>query len=157
MTQHSTLTLVSFAAQKSLGVMLVPALMLEMHVSLEEACHVSAEKAVMIHAKVTVRLNYCNKLYTGLPLKIIQKIQLVQNVAACLLSVAGFRENIMLVLICLHLVLVSISSSRCQFLPLKHQSPTCLKELISHCVHQGLWAVLSLAWESSTAAWTPRS
>lgn len=36
----------------------------------------------VIHITVTSRLDYCNMLYVELPLKLTQKLQLVQNAAA---------------------------------------------------------------------------
>ena len=40
----------------------------------------------VIHTTVTPRLDYCNSLYAGLPLKLSQKLQRVQNAAARLLT-----------------------------------------------------------------------
>lgn len=39
--------------------------------------------AMVDHALVSSCLDYCNTLYMGLPLKMVQKLQLDQNVAAC--------------------------------------------------------------------------
>ena len=50
--------------------------------------------ATVIHASVTSRLDYCNTLFVGLPLKTVQKPQLVQNSAARLLTGANYREHI---------------------------------------------------------------
>ena len=40
----------------------------------------------MVQALVISRLDYCNALYVGLPLKPLRKLELVQNAAAWLLS-----------------------------------------------------------------------
>lgn len=41
--------------------------------------------AAVAHALITYRLDDCNVIYMGLPLKMTSKLELVQNVAACML------------------------------------------------------------------------
>ena len=62
--------------------------------------------ATVIHATVTSRLDYCNSLYAGLPLKLTQKLQRVQNAAARLLTGSLPRDHIHPVLYQLHWLLV---------------------------------------------------
>ncbi|XP_061490034.1 tRNA-splicing endonuclease subunit Sen15 isoform X1 [Rhineura floridana] len=57
---------------------------------------------LVVHALVTSRLDYCNALYVGLPLKTTQKLQLVQNAAAHLLTNSRHRDHITPVLFDLH-------------------------------------------------------
>ena len=46
------------------------------------------------HALLTSCLDYCNVPYMGLPLKSVRKLQLVQNVAARLLTGTDHREHV---------------------------------------------------------------
>ena len=48
----------------------------------------------MIHSTVTSRIDFCNSLYTGLPLNLLQKLQLVQNAAAQVLMGTQWRAHI---------------------------------------------------------------
>uniref|UniRef100_A0A670ISF5 Reverse transcriptase domain-containing protein n=1 Tax=Podarcis muralis TaxID=64176 RepID=A0A670ISF5_PODMU len=58
--------------------------------------------ARVVHALVISRLDYCNALYVGLPLKVTQKLQLIQNAAAGLGTGSGRRDHITPVLRDLH-------------------------------------------------------
>ncbi|CAI5776265.1 Hypothetical predicted protein [Podarcis lilfordi] len=58
--------------------------------------------STVIHATVTSRLDYCNSLYVGLPLKLTQKLPQVQNAAARLLTGSSPRDHIHPVLYQLH-------------------------------------------------------
>ena len=50
--------------------------------------------ARVVHALVISRLDYYNALYVGLPLKVTQKLQLIQNAAARLVTGRGHRDHI---------------------------------------------------------------
>ncbi|KAF7251190.1 Enteropeptidase [Varanus komodoensis] len=64
------------------------------------------------HVLVTSRLDFCNTLYVGLPLKMVQILQLVQNRAASLLTGTGRCSHITPVLRQLHWLLIEV---RAQF------------------------------------------
>lgn len=56
----------------------------------------------VIHETDTSRLDYCNMLYAGLPLRLTQNLQLVQNVAMHVLKGTPFKFHTYMVLHQLH-------------------------------------------------------
>ena len=62
---------------------------------------VNAASTVM-HAFITMRLDYCNHLYFGLPKYKVKKLQQTQNIAARYISDARKFDHITLVLVQLH-------------------------------------------------------
>ena len=56
----------------------------------------------LIHAFVFSRLDYCNALFSGLPKKTTDRLQLVQNAAARVLTKTKMREHITPILASLH-------------------------------------------------------
>ncbi|KAI5106473.1 hypothetical protein C0J45_4170, partial [Silurus meridionalis] len=103
-------------AVKDLGVIIDPSLSFESHVNnitriaffhLRNIAKIrnmmslqDAEK--LVHAFVTSRLDYCNALLSGCSSKCINKLQLVQNAAARVLTKSRKYDHITPVLISLH-------------------------------------------------------
>ena len=56
----------------------------------------------LIHAFITSRLDYCNGLFTGVPKSTVQRVQLIQNAAARVLTGTKKFEHITPVLRLLH-------------------------------------------------------
>ncbi|KAF7236386.1 Small glutamine-rich tetratricopeptide repeat-containing protein alpha [Varanus komodoensis] len=109
---------------RSLGVLLDPELSLEAQVTaaarstffqlrlihqlrpyLEYDC-----LATVTHALVTSRLDFCNALYVGLPLKTVRILQLVQNRAARLLTGTGHYVHMTPVLCQLHWLPIEVQA-----------------------------------------------
>ena len=100
----------------SLGVLLEPSLSLEAQVaSVAQSAFYQLrlvaqlrpyldrdDLASVVHALVTSKLDYCNALYVGLPLKTVQKLQLMQNAAARLITGTKRFEHIKPILARLH-------------------------------------------------------
>lgn len=66
----------------------------------------------LVQATVTVKFDYCNIVYTGLPLKDIHRLQLMQNCAARMISKTSRYEHITPILRQLHWLPMS---KRCQY------------------------------------------
>ena len=67
----------------------------------------SEDLKMVVHALVTLRLNFCNALHIGLPLCLVWKLQLVQNMAARLVSATPRGDHITPVLKSLHWLPIS--------------------------------------------------
>ena len=67
----------------------------------------------LVHALVISRLDHCNALYVGLPLRLMQKLQMVQNAAASLLSGVRKHQHISPTLAALHWLPISALTSKC--------------------------------------------
>ncbi|KAI5089818.1 hypothetical protein C0J45_19953, partial [Silurus meridionalis] len=92
-------------AVKYLGVIIDPSLSFESHLYINIAkirnmMLQDAEK--LVHAFVTSRLDYCNAVLSGCASKCINKLQLVQNTAARVLTRSRKYDHITPVLISLH-------------------------------------------------------
>ena len=70
------------------------------------------EVKTLVQATVTLRLDYCNSIYTNLPMKSIHRLQITQNSAARLISRTPRHEHITPVLVQLHWLPIT---KRCQF------------------------------------------
>ena len=53
-----------------------------------------AALTTLAHALVILRLDHCNALYVGLPLRLMRKLQMVQNAATRLLSGVKKHQHI---------------------------------------------------------------
>ena len=68
---------------------------------------------MLVHVLVVLRLDYCNDLYLGLPLGLLQRLQQVQNVVARLSSWFRKYQHISTTLAALHwLPFTSVPFSR---------------------------------------------
>ncbi|XP_061913857.1 uncharacterized protein LOC133656987 [Entelurus aequoreus] len=72
----------------------------------------TSDAEIIIHAFVTSRLDYCNVLFSGLPMSSIKRLQLVQNAAARLLTKTRKFDHITPILAHLHWLPVHL---RCDF------------------------------------------
>ena len=73
------------------------------------------------HALVNTRLDYCNALYVGLPLKIVWRLQLVQNRIVRLVSGGATKDPIQLILARLHWLPV-VAQAEFKVLPLTYKA-----------------------------------
>ena len=112
----SNLTVESNNTVKNLGVFIDSELNFNTHIShvtktaffhLRNIARIRAylsldDAKTLIHAFVFSRLDYCNALFSGLPRKTTDRLQLVQNAAARVLTKTKMREHITPVLASLH-------------------------------------------------------
>ena len=70
------------------------------------------EVKTLVQVTVTLRLDYCNSIYTHLPMKSIHRLQIAQNSAACLIYRTPRHEHTTPVLVQQHWLPIT---KRCQF------------------------------------------
>uniref|UniRef100_H3B8T4 Reverse transcriptase domain-containing protein n=1 Tax=Latimeria chalumnae TaxID=7897 RepID=H3B8T4_LATCH len=106
----------SVKVTKSLGVLLDSSLTMERQISsvvsagffhlrnIKKLCPILPHDslATLMHAFVSSRIDYCNALYAGLPLKLIRRLQLIQNSAARVVKNVSRFDHITPVLFELH-------------------------------------------------------
>ena len=108
-------TLTTKSVVLSLGVHLDPALTMEykvasvvctahLHRRIAQLCSYLDVGALttLVHVLVVSRLDYCHALYVGLPLRLMRKVQMVQNTAVRLLTELKKYNHIFLTLVALH-------------------------------------------------------
>ena len=93
-----------------------------------------AEMEMLIHAFVSSRLDYCNSLFTCLSKSCLDRLQVVQNAAARLLTRSPKRSHVTPILIALHWLPIKF---RIQFKvlvvtyrALHGQAPTYIRDLL---------------------------
>ena len=89
----------------------------------------------LVQATVTARLDYCNSIYTNLPMKSIHRLQITQNSDAHLISRTPRHEHVTHVLVQLHWLPIA---KRCQFKiltmtyrALHHNAPTYICDMLN--------------------------
>ena len=101
---------------KSLGVTLDSCLTVEKHVSavcsaaslhirnIGKICHLLTQSITekLVHVFITARLDYSNSILYGLPKRLIQRLQRIQNTTARLVTRSNRDDNITLVFKSLH-------------------------------------------------------
>ena len=110
---------------KNLGVMLDSFLKMEGHVNAVcKSAFLNKESTEkVVHALMTSRLDYCNSLLYGIPMKLIAKLQRVQNVAARIVTGSRKGDHITPVLYTLH------------WLPVKCRVEYKIGLLVFKCLH----------------------
>ena len=109
------MTLATKSEVRSLGIHLDPALTMETRVAsvvhsayfhlwqiAQLPPYLDGGLTTLVHALVISRLDHCNTLYVGLPLRLMRKLQMVQNAAASLLSRVRKYQHISPTLAALH-------------------------------------------------------
>ncbi len=73
----------------------------------------------LVHAFMTSRLDYCNALLGGCPASSINKLQMVQNAAATVLTRSRKYDHITPILQCTGYLLSSVSVTKYYYLPIR--------------------------------------
>ena len=97
-----------------------------------------AQMEMVIHAFISSRLDYCNSLFTCLSKTSINRLQLVQNAAARLLTRSPKRSHITPILFSLHWLpihfRIHFKVLLLTFKALHGQAPAYISELLNHYI-----------------------